>query len=76
MLHVALRAPRDAAIQSDGKNVVPDVWEVLDKIQKFSNTIRSGSWVCSTISFTFFDIVCLNSGVTTVAVRLEPLESH
>lgn len=51
VLHVALRAPRDAVIQSDGKNVVPDVWEVLDKIQKFSETIRSGSWVCYTIFF-------------------------
>ncbi|CAL2233347.1 unnamed protein product [Prunus armeniaca] len=48
VLHVALRAPRDAVIQSDGKNVVPDVWEVLDKIQKFSESIRSGSWVGAT----------------------------
>ncbi|CAL8997585.1 unnamed protein product [Prunus brigantina] len=32
VLHVALHAPRDAVIQSDGKNVVLDVWEVLDKI--------------------------------------------
>ncbi|TQD90160.1 hypothetical protein C1H46_024324 [Malus baccata] len=48
VLHVALRAPRDAAIQCDGKNVVPDVWEVLDKIQKFSESIRSGSWVGAT----------------------------
>lgn len=45
MLHVALRAPRDAAINSDGKNVVPEVWKVLDKIKEFSETIRSGSWV-------------------------------
>ncbi|XP_009364475.2 glucose-6-phosphate isomerase, cytosolic 2B [Pyrus x bretschneideri] len=48
VLHVALRASRDAAIQCDGKNVVPDVWEVLDKIQKFSESIRSGSWVGAT----------------------------
>ncbi|KAM1012537.1 hypothetical protein ACFX2I_042649 [Malus domestica] len=48
VLHVALRASRDAVIQCDGKNVVPDVWEVLDKIQKFSESIRSGSWVGAT----------------------------
>ncbi|PON40480.1 Phosphoglucose isomerase (PGI) [Parasponia andersonii] len=48
VLHVALRAPRDAVIQSDGKNVVPDVWKVLDKIQEFSERIRSGSWVGAT----------------------------
>ncbi|GAY43101.1 hypothetical protein CUMW_071960, partial [Citrus unshiu] len=48
VLHVALRAPRDAAINSDGKNVVPEVWKVLDKIKEFSETIRSGSWVGAT----------------------------
>lgn len=45
VLHVALRAPRDAVIYSDGKNVVPDVWNVLDKIKAFSEKVRSGSWV-------------------------------
>src|SRR5579859_3133217 len=30
VLHVALRAPRDAVIIADGKNVVPDVHAVLD----------------------------------------------
>lgn len=45
MLHVALRAPRDAVMQSDGKNVVPDVWNVLDKIKDFSERVRNGSWV-------------------------------
>lgn len=45
VLHVALRASRDAVISSDGKNVVPDVWQVLDKIRDFSEKVRSGSWV-------------------------------
>ncbi|KAG6764177.1 hypothetical protein POTOM_031636 [Populus tomentosa] len=48
VLHVALRAPRDAVMQSDGKNVVPDVWNVLDKIKDFSERIRNGSWVGAT----------------------------
>ncbi|KAK4281050.1 hypothetical protein QN277_012590 [Acacia crassicarpa] len=48
VLHVALRAPRDAVIHSDGKNVVPEVWKVLDKIQEFSERVRSGSWVGAT----------------------------
>lgn len=51
MLHVALRAPRDAAINSDGKNVVPEVWKVLDKIKEFSETTRSGSWVIYLLFF-------------------------
>ncbi|KAJ7515017.1 hypothetical protein O6H91_23G068600 [Diphasiastrum complanatum] len=48
VLHVALRAPRDVVITSEGKNVVPDVWNVLDKIKVFSNKIREGSLVGAT----------------------------
>nr|BAA23177.1 cytosolic phosphoglucose isomerase [Dioscorea tokoro]BAA23178.1 cytosolic phosphoglucose isomerase [Dioscorea tokoro] len=48
VLHIALRAARDKAIKSDDKNVVPDVWHVLDKIKEFSERIRSGSWVGAT----------------------------
>ena len=56
VLHVALRAPRDAVIQSDGKNVVPDVWHVLDKIKAFSDRVRSGSWVMHVaFDYTFLD---------------------
>ncbi|MCO5591667.1 hypothetical protein L7F22_045658 [Adiantum nelumboides] len=48
VLHVALRAKRDEVIHSDSKNVVPDVWEVLDKINDFSERVRSGDWVGAT----------------------------
>src|SRR5579859_6032557 len=44
VLHVALRAPKDATILVDGKNVVPDVHAVLDRMAVFSNRIRSGEW--------------------------------
>jgi glucose-6-phosphate isomerase len=44
VLHVALRAPKDASILVDGKNVVPEVHAVLDKMADFSNRIRSGVW--------------------------------
>jgi glucose-6-phosphate isomerase len=44
VLHVALRAPRDATIVVDGENVVPQVHAVLDKMADFSNRIRSGDW--------------------------------
>ena len=44
VLHVALRAPRGASIVVDGKNVVPEVHRVLDKMADFSNRIRSGTW--------------------------------
>jgi glucose-6-phosphate isomerase len=44
VLHVALRAPRDESIVVDGRNVVPDVHQVLDRMSDFSNQIRSGEW--------------------------------
>jgi len=45
VLHIALRAPRDAVIMVDGKNVVPEVHAVLDKMTDFCNRVRSGEWV-------------------------------
>src|SRR6476620_7767649 len=44
VLHVALRAPRGATIVVDGRNVVPDVHAVLDKMADFANRLRSGDW--------------------------------
>ena len=44
VLHVALRAPKGASIFVDGKNVVPDVHAVLDKMEGFSKRVRSGAW--------------------------------
>ena len=43
-LHVALRAPRDADIRVDGRNVVPDVHAVLDRMAAFCERVRSGAW--------------------------------
>jgi len=45
VLHVALRAPRDASIVVDGKNVVPEVHAVLDKMAGFANRVRNGQWL-------------------------------
>ncbi|MDW5594748.1 glucose-6-phosphate isomerase [Conexibacter stalactiti] len=44
VLHTALRAPRDAVIEVDGENVVPQVHAVLDKMGAFSERVRSGDW--------------------------------
>src|SRR5262245_61648259 len=43
-LHVALRTPKGASIIVDGKNVVPEVHAVLDKMATFANRVRSGQW--------------------------------
>jgi glucose-6-phosphate isomerase len=44
VLHVALRAPREASIVVDGRDVVPDVHAVLDKMAAFADRLRSGDW--------------------------------
>jgi glucose-6-phosphate isomerase len=44
VLHTALRAPKDATILVDGKNVVPEVHAVLGRMADFSNRVRSGEW--------------------------------
>ena len=44
VLHVALRAPKDETIIVDGKNVVPEVHEVLDKMAAFCDRVRGGEW--------------------------------
>ncbi len=44
VLHVALRAPRDEKIFVDGKDVVPEVHAVLDKMAAFCDRVRSGDW--------------------------------
>ena len=44
VLHIALRAPRGSTVMLDGKNVVPEVYETLDKMSAFADRLRSGEW--------------------------------
>src|SRR5262247_1118063 len=44
VLHVALRAPRNASIVVDGENVVPEVHAVLDRMADFATRVRNGTW--------------------------------
>jgi glucose-6-phosphate isomerase len=44
VLHVALRAPRDQKMFCDGRDVVPDVHDVLARMAVFCRQIRDGSW--------------------------------
>ena len=45
VLHVALRAPRGASIVVDGRNAVPDVHAVLDRMADFATRVRNGTWL-------------------------------
>jgi len=44
VLHVALRAPADARMLVEGRNIVPEVHAVLDRMAAFSARVRSGQW--------------------------------
>ncbi len=44
VLHVALRAPKGTSIVVDGKDVVPEVHAVLDRMAEFVERVRNGSW--------------------------------
>src|SRR5258708_4612346 len=44
VLHIALRAPRDAHILVDGHDVVPVVHAVLERMADFAERVRSGRW--------------------------------
>ncbi|WP_190140805.1 glucose-6-phosphate isomerase, partial [Streptomyces longispororuber] len=44
VLHTALRAPADAVVEVDGRNVVPEVHAVLEKMAGFAGQVRSGVW--------------------------------
>ncbi|MDF1559620.1 MAG: glucose-6-phosphate isomerase [Bacteroidales bacterium] len=44
VLHTALRVPVGSVVMSDGRNVVPDVLTVLEKMSAFSEKIRNGEW--------------------------------
>jgi glucose-6-phosphate isomerase len=44
VLHIALRTPKGKPIVVDGKDVVPEVHAVLDRMAAFSNRVRSGEW--------------------------------
>ena len=43
VLHTALRAAKGATVMVDGRNVVPDVHDVLDRMGAFAERVRSGA---------------------------------
>ncbi|MCL4110461.1 UNVERIFIED_CONTAM: hypothetical protein GTU68_022343 [Idotea baltica] len=44
VLHTALRNQSNASVYVDGEDVMPEINAVLDKMEVFSEKVRSGSW--------------------------------
>jgi len=61
VLHTALRANKTDTILVDGKNVVPEVFQVKEQIKTFTNQILSGSKKGVT-GKTFTDVVNIGIG--------------
>jgi glucose-6-phosphate isomerase len=48
VLHVALRMPRGAHLDVDGRDVVADVHQMLDRMGTVARRVRSGEWTGAT----------------------------
>lgn len=44
VLHIALRNRKNTPIEVDGVDVMPQINEVLEKMHRFSDKVRSGEW--------------------------------
>lgn len=67
--HVALRAPRGSEIKMAGVNVVPAVYEVLDRMTVFADAVRSGTWRGAT-GMAITDIVNIGIGGSDFGPRM------
>lgn len=45
VLHTALRRPAGESLEVEGKDVMGDVHEVLERVYAFADEVRSGAWV-------------------------------
>jgi glucose-6-phosphate isomerase len=50
VLHTALRAPRDAVVEVDGHDVVPDVHGVLDAMAAFADRVRADDRITDVVN--------------------------
>ena len=44
VLHTALRKPEKSGLAVDGKDILPDIHAVLDRMEAFSKQVISGTW--------------------------------
>lgn len=77
VLHTALRAPQSAVIKVDGENVIPEVYEVKNKIKSFTNEVISGERKGYT-GKAFTDIVNIGIGGSDLgpAMAVEALQFY
>ena len=77
VLHTALRAQESAVINVDGNNVIPEIYEVKNKIKKFTNEVTSGERMGYT-GKPFTDVVNIGIGGSDLgpAMAVEALQFY
>ncbi|SHM81740.1 glucose-6-phosphate isomerase [Flavobacterium xinjiangense] len=77
VLHTALRAKESAVVKVDGKNVVPEIYDVKNKIKVFTNEVTSGKRTGFT-GKSFTDIVNIGIGGSDLgpAMAVEALQFY
>lgn len=77
VLHTALRAKESAVISVEGKNVVPEIYEVKNKIKVFTNEVTSGK-IAGFTGKPFTDIVNIGIGGSDLgpAMAVEALQFY
>jgi glucose-6-phosphate isomerase len=69
VLHVALRAAREANFRVDGKPVMPGVQDVLARMRDFSERVRGGNWKGYS-GKTITDVINLGIGGSDLGPRM------
>lgn len=77
VLHTALRAQESAVVNVDGNNVIPEIYEVKNKIKKFTNEVTSGERMGYTAK-PFTDVVNIGIGGSDLgpAMAVEALQFY
>ena len=77
VLHTALRAKESAVIEVEGKNVIPEIYEVKNKIKDFTNEVTSGTRTGFT-GKAFTDVVNIGIGGSDLgpAMAVEALQFY
>jgi glucose-6-phosphate isomerase len=77
VLHTALRAPKTASVSVENQNVIPEIYEVKNKIELFSNEVISGTRKGFT-GKAFTDVVNIGIGGSDLgpAMVVEALEFY
>jgi len=77
VLHTATRAFREDKFVTDGKDIVPDVYEVLDRIDAFAEKVRSGEWKgCTGKTLTNILVVGIGGSALGTEFVYEAIRTH